>query len=112
MLNNPYSKLLLVCEAAEAFIAAVQKQPDLAGEDSQNTTLLCLMDAEDILDVGRMLAPPGASLDFAEDKKEVEERMDAIRSEIALRVERLPKDVFMDLMVYRGRRAQNRWKQE
>ncbi len=70
------------------------------------------MNAEDILDAGRTLVPPGASLDFADDKKEMEERMDAIRGEIAARIEKLPKDVFMDLMIDRGRRAQNRWKQE
>lgn len=108
-MTNPYSKLLLICDVAEQFIAD-SKNPDIQ-EDMLKSILGCLLSAEDILDKGRSIIYRGATAEFAEDKRMVNERMEAIRSEIVALMKRIGKSEVTALLDSRANRTRAEWVQ-
>lgn len=105
-MNNPYTKLLSVCDSAEQFIAD-SKDPNIP-EDMLTRILACLISAEEILDKGRSVMQPGASFEFEEDKRKVNERMDAIRSETFDLMQRIGKAKVTEMLDYQARQNRTR----
>ena len=99
--SNPYIKLLLICEAAEQFIAASQEKA--TDKDMLVKIAMCLISAEEILDKGRSVVPVGAPFEFIEDVRSVNKRMDAIRSEICNLTSRLDTQTIADMLEARSR---------
>jgi hypothetical protein len=106
-MDNPYHKLLLVCGAAEEFIAA-SKTPDIEKDDLLRI-MDCVISAEEILDKGRALAQPGSAAKFRADRQNVDKRMDAIRSESIHLAQRIGRADMMELVLYRGKQTRMQW---
>jgi len=104
---NPYSKLLVICDVAEQFIAD-SKNPDIQ-EDMLKSILGCLLSAEDILDKGRSIIYSGATAEFAEDKRTVNDKLETVRSEIVALMKRIGKNEVTALLDSRANRTRTEW---
>lgn len=106
-MTNPYTRLLLVCDAAESFIAE-SKLPEV-DETKLASILLCLLSAESILDTGRMIVFGEDVSQFEEDKRTVNIRMDAIRAEISALMGRMGQKVVRQILERRARNMGVEW---
>ena len=106
-MTSPYSRLLLICDVAEQFIAD-SKVPDLQ-ENILMRILRCLLSAETILDTGRSVLPSGSSMDFDADKRAVNDRMDTIRKEIITLMQRLGKEKVEALLDSQANQLRTEW---
>lgn len=106
-MNNPYARLLLICDAAESFIAE-SKLPE-TDEIKLTNILRCLWSAESILDTGRIIVLGEDVSKFEEDKHTVNARMDAIRAEITALMKRMGQEVVRQILEQRARNVGTEW---
>ena len=107
---NSYQKLFLVCDSADQFL---KESNDISAQNEivQFSILGCLLAIEEILDKGRISASVG---EFKpEDKKMLNQRMDALRGNIVEFLKKLSgqfgKDKAVEYLQSRVRGMQGAW---
>ena len=79
-MNNPYQITKNTIQAIDE-ILAIAKQTSEKYEDLKTIFLLLVL-AERVLDLERVILPPGSSTNFPDDKKFTEENLNRLRNEI------------------------------
>jgi hypothetical protein len=80
--DNPYANAMRIADVADELVARIRNEGDTLDEYQKAQIVQSLVIAEEALDKSRSIVPAGSGIDYPDDKKEVERRLDKLRDDI------------------------------